>query len=518
MQSKAMTNGDKWTASAESGLQALNSEQPFIMPFTPGQIVGRKYEIIKLLGVGGVGFVVAANHIELGEKVALKFLKPDMLVNPEVVGRFAHEALASVRIKSEHVARVFDVGSLRDGTPFIVMEFLNGRDLFDLITQDGPQPIRRSVDYVLQACEALADAHACGVVHRDIKPENLFLLQRSEGIELVKVLDFGISKLALTGSAMKSNVPLIRTMLPMGSPVYMSPEQIRASKDIDCRTDIWSMGCVLYELLTGSAAFDAPSLTQLSATILEQNPPLPSLGHPEIPAELDKIVSRCLEKNPSDRFQNVAELAMALYPYGPRRARIWAERCCLLLKVAGSSHAEFELPSVRPPTCDGLPSGSFPTAPNLVTPIAAAVAAPEDINPFRPAQRSKRSGLIVGGIICGVALALFGLLSLLSSPSPANRTSAKAAPESAVLLPAPKTLVTPTAAIRNEANPAAPANVISISTASEATGGAAIPVAKLPIVANSGNQGRALPRPVRAKKPAIGSSTSTANSEPDPGF
>ncbi len=413
MDSKALTRGDRWGTSATSGMQPL-AEPPFVMPFKPGQVVGRKYEIIEMLGVGGVGFVVAANHIELGEKVALKFLKPEMLARPEVVGRFAHEALAAVRIKSEHVARVFDVGSMRDGTPFIVMEFLEGRDLFDVIAQDGPQPIRRAVDYVLQACEALADAHACGVVHRDIKPENLFLLQRSEGIELIKVLDFGISKLALTGSPIESKVPLVRTMLPMGSPVYMSPEQIRASKDIDCRTDIWSMGCVLYELLTGRAAFDAPSLTQLSASILEQNPPPPSFGHPEISVELDSIVSRCLEKHPDKRFQNVAELAMALYPLGPRRARVHAERCCLLLKIAGSSHAEFELPSVRPPGMDGLTSGAFRVSQDLVPPIAQSVVTAEEIDSFRPNYRTKKFALIAGATVGAIVAAILGLRSLAS--------------------------------------------------------------------------------------------------------
>src|SRR5512142_3026648 len=198
MEPKALTKGDQWIASAMSGTQP-RAEEAFEMPFVVGQMIANKFEITQLLGVGGVGFVVAANHTELGQKVALKFLKPEMLANTQVAGRFAQEALAAARIRSEHVARVFDVGSLADGTPFIVMEFLDGRDLFDIITQDGPQPIRTAVDYVLQACEALADAHSCGIVHRDIKPENLFLLRRSEGIELIKILDFGISKLALTG-------------------------------------------------------------------------------------------------------------------------------------------------------------------------------------------------------------------------------------------------------------------------------------------------------------------------------
>ena len=507
MGSRPLTNGDvKWTGSATSGTQYL-AEPQFIMPFERGQVVGRKYEIIDLLGVGGVGFVVAANHIELGERVALKFLKPEMLVNPEVVGRFAHEALAAVRIKSEHVARVFDVGSLPDGTPFIVMEYLDGRDLFDVITQDGPQPVRRAVDYVLQACEALADAHACGVVHRDIKPENLFLLQRSEGIELIKVLDFGISKLALTGSAVKSKVPLVRTMLPMGSPVYMSPEQIRASKDIDCRTDIWSMGCVLYELLTGKAAFDAPSLTQLSATILEQHPPPPSTDHPEIPAAMDAIVSRCLEKNPKDRYQNVAELAMAIYPFGPRRARVSAERCCLLLKVASSQQGEFELPSVRPPTWDGVSSGSFPTDQNLVSPVAPTPAvAVEEVNPFASKNRSKKVALIALGVVALVS-GLFTVAHLASQPEPATASSAAATVHASTPKQAPGAA---------EAKHESPTQHAAPSAVEPSPGSAlgSNPAPGTPGVAVQRRVNVRVSRPKRAGETGAPSS----NQEPDPGF
>ena len=505
MGSRPMTTRDKWSASAASGTQPL-AEPPFAMPFTPGQILGRKYEVIELLGVGGVGFVVAANHIELGEKVALKFLKPEMLINPEIVGRFAHEALAAVRIKSEHVARVFDVGSMPDNTPFIVMEFLEGRDLFDVITQGGPQPIRRAVDYVLQACEALADAHACGVVHRDIKPENLFLLQRSEGIELIKVLDFGISKLALTGSAFHSKVPLVQTMLPMGSPVYMSPEQIRASKDIDGRTDIWSMGCVLYELLTGSAAFDAPSLTQLSATILEQNPAPPSSGHPEIPPELDAIVARCLEKNPNDRFQNVAELAMALYPWGPRRARVWAERCCLLLKVAGASEAEFELPSVRPPGWDAMVSGSFPTSQKLLSPVAQPLDLADEANPFRRQLEWKKIILIATGVIGLVVAAILAATKLSGPSAPAASAIAHKSPTSSEEYPASAKAAAPVPRAEQSGG----------ATTPSAAADSAISVTKLPIAEGPARKGVA--RPTRAKKPSSDPSPAVSNPDPDPGF
>ena len=521
MESKALTKGDPWSASGASGTLP-RAEAEFEMPFSVGQVIAGKFEITKLLGVGGVGFVVAANHLELAQKVALKFLRPEMLANTQVAGRFAHEALAAARIKSEHVARVYDVGSLDDGTPFIVMEFLDGRDLFDIVTQDGPQPVRLAVDYMLQACEALADAHSCGIVHRDIKPENLFLLHRSEGIELIKILDFGISKLALTGSAFKSNVPLVKTMLPVGSPVYMSPEQIRASKDTDHRTDIWSMGCVLYELLTGGAAFDAPTLTQLSAAILETNPGPPSRNRSDVPPEIDAIVKRCLEKNPADRFQNVAQLAMALYPYGPRRSRIHAERCCRLLKVLGSTNAEFELPSVRPPNWEVMSSGSFPMAEPHSAPTKRPITTQDQIATFHPAYRSKKFAIAAIAFVATAGLA-FGLLRgrLRTAEAPAvdsgHRPSA-----AAIQLLSPPPLTPATMAQGNLQAPkenAVPAPSQAQAVANSADVAASVVTTKSPI-AKPGVVPRRLPtmRPTRTKVRAGTESGSGNRSEPDPGF
>lgn len=338
-------------------------EPEFEMPFNPGEILAGKYEVLGLIGVGGLGFVVAANHVELGEKVALKFLRPDAMANTEAVGRFSREARASVQIKSEHVARVFDVGTLEDGIPFIVMEYLEGKDLGVLVTEQGALPIRTTVEYVLQICEALAAAHARGVVHRDVKPENLFL-QAGHGVDVIKVLDFGISKVALTGSAFEHRQPLVRTTMAMGSPTYMSPEQIRASVDIDARTDIWSLGCVLYELLSGRPAFDAPSLTQITASILEQEPTSLRVVCPSAPPGLEAVVKQCLAKHPENRFQNVGELAIALFPYGSPRGRNSVERCCSLLRSAGIANLRFDLSSFFPPPSEAelIPLPSSPAA------------------------------------------------------------------------------------------------------------------------------------------------------------
>jgi len=476
-------------AAPESGYQTV-SQESINMPFQPGDVVAGKYEINDLIGTGGMGFVFSATHVELGEKVALKFLRPECTSNEELVGRFAREARASVKIKSEYVARVFDVGTLPDGVPFIVMEYLEGKDLFEVVREQGPLPIKVAVEYVMQACEALAVAHANGVVHRDIKPENLFLTQRAQGMDIVKVLDFGISKVALTGSAFEHKMPLVQTMMPMGSPVYMSPEQIRASKDIDARTDIWSLGCVLYELLTGTAAFDAPSLTQLSATILEQSaPPLRSLC-PTAPLELEAIILRCLEKDPARRFHDVGELAIALYPFAPRRARISAERCCYVLKSAGLSDAEFELPSVLPPVNVGEQSDtniplaplpptvmrSHPTAP--VVAVQAPIRAQQQSGGSRWAFVALAAALAAGGYAFWIHRSVASVAATEAAPAPAAalpQAPAAAAPAAAPATAtpaavAPGAVAAPTAADQQPTAAGSTAAAQSASAGGQAKG------------------------------------------------
>ncbi|HEX4476286.1 MAG TPA: serine/threonine-protein kinase [Polyangiaceae bacterium] len=409
-----MSKSPSWEVLDSSELVPVPDET-LELPFSAGDIIGAKYEVKRLIGTGGMGFVVSALHMELGETVALKFLRPQAMSNPEIVGRFSREAQASVRIKSEYVARVFDVGSLDDGTPFIVMEYLEGTDLCDLLRVERSLPVKRAVEYVMQTCEALAAAHVLGVVHRDIKPENLFLTHRAQGVDIIKVLDFGISKVALTGSAFDSGVPLVRTMAPLGSPVYMSPEQIRGV-EVDARTDIWSLGCVLFELLTGTAAFDAPSLMQLSATILEKDPPPLRSRLADAPPELEAIVRRCLAKDRNDRFESVAELAIALYPFGPRRARISAERCYYLLK-GSSPRDDFELATIPPPSAlrDSTPTSMDP----------AISAGPSAMSVGNGGQRGRSSGwrsALLAGAALLVAAGGYGAARVHAAGSEANGT------------------------------------------------------------------------------------------------
>ena len=291
-----------------------------------GEILADKYRVEKVLGVGGMGVVVAAMHIHLGKRVALKFMLPAALMSATAVERFAREARAAVRLKSEHVAQVLDVGTLASGSPYMVMEYLEGIDLGELLLERGAIPIDDAIEYVLQACEAIAEAHLVGIVHRDLKPRNVFLTTRSDGTALVKVLDFGISKLLAHRDGGEDDHALTRTADVMGSPYYMAPEQIRAARDADARTDIWGLGVILFELIAGRVPFLADSLPQLCGLVLTE-PPTPLIKLcPSVREGLWVVIQKCLEKDPANRFQTVAELASALEGHASARGRVSVER------------------------------------------------------------------------------------------------------------------------------------------------------------------------------------------------
>jgi len=298
-----------------------------------GQILAGKFRIERVLGQGGMGVVVAATHLQLDERVALKFLLPDALSNPEAVERFAREARAAVKIKSEHVARVSDVGTLESGSPYMVMEYLEGQDLAAFVRASGALAVPAAIEFVLQACEAIGEAHALGIVHRDLKPANLFVTQRVDGSPCVKVLDFGISKLTVPGGG--PDLGMTKTSSVMGSPLYMSPEQMSSTRNVDMRTDIWALGVILYEILTGRVPFEAETMPQLCGMIL-QDPPRPLRDlRPDLPDALQAVIFRCLEKSRDRRFANVADLAAALAPFGAPSAQRSAERISRVLGAAG---------------------------------------------------------------------------------------------------------------------------------------------------------------------------------------
>jgi eukaryotic-like serine/threonine-protein kinase len=308
-----------------------------------GQILAGKYRVERVLGQGGMGVVVAAHHLELDEKVAIKFLLPETLDNGEAVARFAREARAAVKIKSEHVARISDVGKLENGAPYMVMEYLDGGDLAAWLSQRGPLPIEQAVEFVLQACEAIAEAHALGIVHRDLKPANLFVVRRADGVLSVKVLDFGISKNVGAGSSGPDR-SMTRTSALMGSPLYMSPEQMQSSKDVDARGDVWALGVILYELITGHPPFNGETMPELVLRIVTGEPTPLRSRRTDVPAALEGAIERCLVKARAQRFQTVGELALALLPFGPRRSRVSVDRIAGTLRSAGISGSGLELP------------------------------------------------------------------------------------------------------------------------------------------------------------------------------
>ncbi|MCW5805723.1 MAG: serine/threonine protein kinase, partial [Deltaproteobacteria bacterium] len=274
-----------------------------------GDIVAGKYSVTRVLGAGGMAQVVAAQHLELKQGVALKLmLRSAHDVEPTVIERFAREARASAQLRGEHVCRIADVGALGDGSPYMVMELLEGRDLAGVVATRGPLPVVVAVDYVLQACIGLAEAHALGIVHRDMKPANLFLAERPDGSAIVKVLDFGIAK---TAGELAPELTQACTIL--GSPGYMSPEQLRGARDAGVRSDIWSLGIVLYELVSGRRPFDGGTFTDIAVRVtLDPPPPLP----PSVPRRFADVVRRCLEKDPALRFPHLGALAEALAACG----------------------------------------------------------------------------------------------------------------------------------------------------------------------------------------------------------
>lgn len=281
-------------------------------PVAPGQQLAGKYRVEREIGAGSMGVVVEAWHIELDQRVAIKFLYPEFASNREGAERFRREARASAGIESEHVAKVLDIGTLDEGhTLYYVMEFLRGHDLSRELALHGPLPVRKAVDYVLETCDALEEAHAKGIVHRDLKPANLFLVERPNGGQMVKVVDFGISKITGNSSRLFS---LTDTSIMMGSPAYMCPEQLESSRNVDARADIWSLGVILHELIMGEIPFRGESVPQLVGSIL-LGKRLSLTLLPGVPAELDAVVERCLRQNREDRFASIHQLREALVPF-----------------------------------------------------------------------------------------------------------------------------------------------------------------------------------------------------------
>ncbi|HSY25098.1 MAG TPA: serine/threonine-protein kinase [Polyangiaceae bacterium] len=338
-----------------------------------GDLLAGKYRVERVIGSGGMGIVVAARHEQLGQLVAIKLVRDEALDQGDTVERFLREARAAVQLRSEHVAKVLDVGKLESGAPYMVMEFLDGNDLGHVLSENGPMALDVAVLFMLQACEAVSEAHAAGIVHRDLKPQNLFLTRTLSGSPRLKVLDFGVSK--TTGLTQDGKGALTRTRAMLGSPLYMAPEQMRSSRDVDARVDVWALGVVLFELLTRRWPFEAESMPELCLKVVTEPPRPLAEFRPELPPGVGAIIERCLAKEPGGRFASVAEFATALEPFAPPMlARVSTERYRPSVTALGLAG-----PDVRPEL--GRPTLPSPEYPRLALAPQNALGANSGVNP-----------------------------------------------------------------------------------------------------------------------------------------
>jgi eukaryotic-like serine/threonine-protein kinase len=379
-----------------------------------GEVIGGKYRIERVLGAGAMGIVYDAHHVQLDERVALKVLRRELASHPDAVQRFIREARAAAKIKNEHVTRVFDVGERDDGTPYIVMESLEGEDLARWLATRGALRLEDAIAFVLQACEALAEAHVLGIVHRDLKPSNLFCSRRPDGSLSVKVLDFGISKIAALATSTSDAGRASGTKGTLGSPFYMSPEQMQSAHDVDHRTDIWALGVILFELLTTVLPFDGETLPEVSIKVARRAPRRLRDIRSDLPAEVESTILTCLEKNPEERFENVAEFAGSLFPFADKGARVSIERIVQVSRRARSSApkaAGESSPSL------GLPDGG------TIRPLGATV--PPHIDP---------KGHLPWVGLGGVAIVALGIILFWARPvgkSDQTRTDPASPPKAA---------------------------------------------------------------------------------------
>lgn len=384
-----------------------------------------------------MGVVFAATHLRLDQRVAIKVLVEENGPEPRMRQRFEREARAASKIRGEHAARVLDVGVLESGIPYTVMEFLEGEDLAKALRRVGAFPVAESVAYVLQACEALAEAHAAGIVHRDLKPSNIFLARRADGSSTVKLLDFGISKVPKhSESGAITNESAI-----LGSPRYMPPEQIRSAHDVDVRGDVWSLGATLFELLTGQPAFHAATLPELCARILEGPTPDLESTISKAPPGLGNAIRRCLQRAPAERFASVAELAAALAPFGPPDGYVSVERAARILRGASrlgtrpaeamSSDAEVQrlqdAATVKPDHGDGWPPAPLSEhAPGTLQADKTVEAIVSSGEHTRPSARSTKpsAAVLASRTVVGLVAMIWGTAALfvgraMLAPGPA---------------------------------------------------------------------------------------------------
>lgn len=401
-----------------------------------GEVVDGKYRIERLVGEGAMGRVYRAQHVLLGHSVAIKILRASVDTE-EVRSRFFREAKATMALRSDHIVRVFDLGILPPKTPYMVLEYLEGIDLRSLLDTSGALPVEEAVDYTLQACEALAEAHLNGIVHRDLKPHNLFRTRRTNGSACIKLLDFGVSKFEELGN---HEHELTSSQVMLGSPAFMPPEQIRSPRGVDARADVWSLGVVLYMLLGGGRPFDGEGLPALCASIMVDPPRPLSERCPSVPRALEAVILRCLEKSRDHRIPNVAEVARALEPFASPEGRVNAERVVQAYgsRLQRAPRVESEKATSSTQRADGPSSEETALAPLApIAPLAIEeLTHVEPPEPTAPSGRPFRRAIGVLGVAVAavVAGAVFVTRRADSSSPPEALATAAAAPS--VVMPA----------------------------------------------------------------------------------
>ena len=405
-----------------------------VSELAPFSLLAGKYRIQQRLGAGGMGTVYAAHHEVLDQTVAIKVLSSELARRTDVVKRLLLEARAAAKLRSEHVASVMDAGILDDGDPFMVMEYLEGRELAE-VADRGPAPPTQAVDYLLQALEGLAHAHAAGIIHRDLKPTNLFLVRQPDGSEILKLVDFGISK--SSAGAPLGNLTGAGEIV--GSPAYMAPEQATAmhggASQVDARTDVWSLGVVAFELLSGRMPFDGQTAQAVLLAVLTTTPAHLSDVAPAVPRALGDVVARCLARDPAQRWQDAAELARALAPFGSGAWRGCVERAERALGIVSADAFGAEIEAVAIPR--GVPRrGRRPALVAAAALVAVALTATTAALAMRGAgtrgavvSASSARGLAVSSALARPPpMALAPLPAAASAATPAPSATTEAAP------------------------------------------------------------------------------------------
>ena len=431
-----------------------------------GSVVDR-YTIVRMLGRGGMGAVYEARHATLARRVAIKFLLPELAANREVLRRFENEAKAAGGLEHPNLVAVTDVGRASDGAPFLVMEFLDGQDCARLLREQGPLPVPRAADIVLQACRGLAVAHRAEIVHRDLKPENLFVTDAGDGSDLVKVLDFGIAKLRPTDATVVTG-----TGAMFGTAFYMSPEQARGAGEVDARTDVWSLGVVLYELLSGRRPFQGEQFLQVVHQILSVSPPALATARPGLPDRLGALVERAMAKNPADRPQSVLALAEALKPFA---GRISQPQNVASAEALAATRAT---PATRTGEPSPVPPGTGPEISNARGFTGAALAGPAAPYPASattaPLVRSGGRRWVIAGFVAAALAAGAVAYWMAGRHPPVAVTGPASDPPAALVAREPPS----TAAPLEPARAAAPAPPAPSAPATPASETAAVPASK----------------------------------------